>query len=87
LKIDGILRSRKQLFGQMKHLCNLVLYKEREGFRGNLISNITNTLLLRDGKVSRNLCGGVLFYMIRKALIIYGQRKATLLGKRENASK
>jgi hypothetical protein len=51
------------------------------------MSNITNTLLLRDGKVSRNLYSGVLSYMTRKALIIYGQRKATLLGKRENASK
>jgi hypothetical protein len=85
--MDRILRSGKQLFGQMKHLYNSVLYEEREGFGGNLMSNITNTLLLRDGKVSRNSCGGVLSHMIRKALIIYGQRKATLLRKRGNASK
>jgi hypothetical protein len=51
------------------------------------MSNIINTLLLRDRKVFRNLCGGVLFYMTRKALIIYSQRKATLLGRRGNASK
>jgi hypothetical protein len=85
--MDGILRSGKQLFGQIKHLCNSVLYKEREGFGGSLMSNITNTLLLRDGKVSRNLCGGVLSHITRKALIIYGQRKATLSRKRGNASK
>jgi hypothetical protein len=72
LKINGILRSGKQLFRQIKHLCNSVPYEEREGFRGNLISNITNTLLLRDGKVSRNSYSGVLSYMTRKALIIYG---------------
>jgi len=71
LKIDGILRSGKQLFKQMKHLCNSIPYKEREGFKGNLMSNIINTLLLRDGKVSRNSYSKVLSHMTRKALIIY----------------
>ena len=85
--MDGILRSGKQLFRQMKHLYNSVPYEEREGFGGNLMSNIMNTLLLRDGKVSRNSYSGVLSHMTRKALIIYGQRKATLSEKKENASK
>jgi hypothetical protein len=43
--------------------------------------------LLSGGRDSRNLCGGVLFYMIRKVYIIYGQRKATPLEKIGNASK
>jgi hypothetical protein len=55
----------------MKHLYNSVLYKERKGFKGNLMSNITNTLLLRDKKVSKNLYNRVFSYMTRKAFIIY----------------
>jgi hypothetical protein len=49
--------------------------------------HIINTSLLSDGRDSRNLCGGVLFYITRKGHIIYGQRKAMLSEKRGNASK
>ena len=61
----------------MNDLYNSVLYKERKGFKGNLMSNITNTLLLRDKKVSKNLYNkkGPYYIWLKKSDIIKKKRE------------
>jgi hypothetical protein len=56
-------------------VCNLDLFREKEEFRGNLIKPTISMLLHNVGKDSKNSCGGVVSYTMRKGHFIYEKMK------------
>jgi hypothetical protein len=56
-------------------VCNLDLFKEREEFGGNLIKLTILMLLHNVRKDSKNSCGGVVSYTMRKDHFIYRKIK------------
>jgi hypothetical protein len=65
------------LFRQIRQVSNLGESKVEGEFRGG-IRHIMNMLLHVVGKDSKSSYSGLAFYMIKKALFIFGKRKLWL---------